>query len=148
MLKLIWTYLRKSTTLESGKKCTPVLGRRHPYLFRSSREASRGDVLSSSLGCLPAIIMFSNYFMIFKNSSKLSLPSEFKSRLLRRLIASWGSLPRLLIIVCKSATSMKPLLSLSNISNIHLKLSISSSEYSAYMFYSPSKSWISENMCD
>lgn len=44
-------------------------------------------------------------------------------------MASYGSLPRLFIIVYKSLILTKPVYSLSNISKIHLKFSISSLEY-------------------
>lgn len=67
--------------------------------------------------------------MILKNSSKLILPFGSKSSSSRRSIASYGSRPKLFIIVYKSFTFTTPVLSLSNISNMHLKFSISSSEY-------------------
>ena len=42
------TYLRKSTTLVSGKKCTPVRGSKAPNLFLSSRVPSIGLKCSPS----------------------------------------------------------------------------------------------------
>ena len=94
-------YLRKSTTLESGRKWTPVLGSRDPYLFLSSSEASLGE-FSSSLSGLPRTILFSSCFIILKNSSKFSLPSYCRKSPPINSMASCGSLPRLLIMVCKS----------------------------------------------
>jgi len=37
-------YFKKSMTFESGKKCTPVLGKRTPNLFRSSKVPSIGSI--------------------------------------------------------------------------------------------------------
>lgn len=147
MLKrLLSAYFKKSTTFESGKKCTPVLGRREPYLFLSSSDASRGD--SSSFSSAPPFEMrrFSKLFISFRKSSKLIWPlfssgQLCRSRLYIKSMASVESLPSERMIVCKSPTSIKPVFSLSNISKMHLKFSISSSEYFWKMlvpsFYAP-----------
>ena len=70
----ITTYLRKSTTFESGRKCTPVRGSNAPNLFLSSSVPSTGSRSSSSSPAssyLPATSRFSKFFMILRNSSKL-----------------------------------------------------------------------------
>lgn len=141
-LNSYFTYLKKSTTLLSGRKCTPVLGKRHPYLFLSSKDPSFGIMFVSIIipssfmkpscynpSCLEETSLFSRFFMILKNSSKDIWPFESKSNSSSKSIASWGSLPRDFIIVYKSFTLTTPVLSLSNMSKMHLKFSISSSEY-------------------
>jgi hypothetical protein len=87
-------------TLVSGKKWTPVLGKRDPYLSLSSSEASLGEppsILCSAF--FEEISLFSKFFMIFKNSSKFSLSSELIYKIYSNSFASNGSLPRLLNIV-------------------------------------------------
>ena len=68
------TYLRKSTTFESGRKCTPVRGSNAPNLFLSSNVPSTGSSSSSSSPAssyFPVTSLFSKFFMILRNSSKL-----------------------------------------------------------------------------
>ena len=103
---LFWkTYLRKSTTLESGKKCTPVLGSMAPYLLRSSRVASSGAPYTcassgASPSCYPSTSLFSRFFIMMRNSAKVSL-SWPGLKLCSNSSDSAGSLPRHLRIVFK-----------------------------------------------
>jgi len=126
------TYLRKSTTLLSGKKWTPVLGSSAPYLFLSSRPVSSNSpvspLFSPSMSFWPTTSLFSSYFIITKNSANESF-SWLGLKSFSKSADSAGSRPRHLSIVYKCCTSTEPDFSASNISKMHLKLSISSREY-------------------
>ena len=126
------TYLRKSTTLLSGKKWTPVLGSNAPYLFLSSRPVSSNSpvspLFSPSISFWPTTSLFSSYFIITRNSANESF-SWLGLKSFNKSADSAGSLPRHLRIVYRCYTSTEPDFSASNISKMHLKLSISSREY-------------------